>query len=131
MRGWHWPAFNVANMAIVGAAIALVLHSIRNTGGSVTKEHALRQPGRYWRQWSSCLLWHPRGNVTANCVVEILMACDNRREVPRLRVRDDSGHDELSLRPKVRGQVNVTVIHRGKPDPEVSSRQPTRDAKQI
>ena len=28
LRGWHWPAFNVADMAIVGGAIALVLLSL-------------------------------------------------------------------------------------------------------
>lgn len=28
LRGWHWPAFNIADMAIVGGAIALVLHSL-------------------------------------------------------------------------------------------------------
>jgi signal peptidase II len=28
LRGWHWPAFNFADMAIVGGAAALVLHSL-------------------------------------------------------------------------------------------------------
>ena len=28
LRGWHWPAFNIADMAIVGGAIALVLQSL-------------------------------------------------------------------------------------------------------
>lgn len=28
LRGWHWPAFNIADMGIVGGAIALVLHSL-------------------------------------------------------------------------------------------------------
>ena len=28
LRGWHWPAFNIADMAIVGGAIALVLLSL-------------------------------------------------------------------------------------------------------
>ena len=27
LRGWHWPAFNIADMAIVGGAIALVAQS--------------------------------------------------------------------------------------------------------
>jgi signal peptidase II len=28
LRGWHWPAFNLADMAIVAGAFALVLHSL-------------------------------------------------------------------------------------------------------
>ncbi|VTY39846.1 Lipoprotein signal peptidase [Xylophilus ampelinus] len=28
LRGWHWPAFNLADMAIVGGAIALVVLSL-------------------------------------------------------------------------------------------------------
>lgn len=28
LRGWHWPAFNIADMAIVGGAIALVIVSV-------------------------------------------------------------------------------------------------------
>ena len=28
LRGWHWPAFNIADMAIVGGAMALVLQSL-------------------------------------------------------------------------------------------------------
>ncbi|MCO5336982.1 signal peptidase II [Delftia tsuruhatensis] len=28
LRGWHWPAFNIADMAIVGGVIALVLQSL-------------------------------------------------------------------------------------------------------
>lgn len=28
ISGWHWPAFNIADMAIVGGAIALVLQSL-------------------------------------------------------------------------------------------------------
>ena len=28
LRGWHWPAFNIADMAIVGGAIALVVVSL-------------------------------------------------------------------------------------------------------
>lgn len=32
LRGWHWPAFNIADMAIVGGAIALVLQSLIGTG---------------------------------------------------------------------------------------------------
>lgn len=28
LRGWHWPAFNIADMAIVGGAIALVVQSL-------------------------------------------------------------------------------------------------------
>jgi len=31
LRGWHWPAFNIADMAIVGGAIALVLQSLLAT----------------------------------------------------------------------------------------------------
>ena len=31
LRGWHWPAFNIADMAIVGGAIALVLQSLMST----------------------------------------------------------------------------------------------------
>lgn len=27
LRGWHWPAFNIADMAIVGGALALVIVS--------------------------------------------------------------------------------------------------------
>lgn len=30
LRGWHWPAFNIADMAIVGGAFALVLQSLMN-----------------------------------------------------------------------------------------------------
>ncbi|CAN5472755.1 signal peptidase II [soil metagenome] len=39
LRGWHWPAFNIADMAIMGGAIALVLQSlvsVENT--AATKE---------------------------------------------------------------------------------------------
>ena len=28
LRGWHWPAFNIADMAITGGAIALVVVSL-------------------------------------------------------------------------------------------------------
>lgn len=28
LRGWHWPAFNIADMAIMGGAIALVVVSL-------------------------------------------------------------------------------------------------------
>ena len=28
LRGWHWPAFNIADMAIVVGAIALAVHSL-------------------------------------------------------------------------------------------------------
>lgn len=28
LRGWHWPAFNIADMAIMGGAIALVVQSL-------------------------------------------------------------------------------------------------------
>ena len=28
LHGWHWPAFNIADMAIVGGAIALVVQSL-------------------------------------------------------------------------------------------------------
>ncbi len=31
LRGWHWPAFNIADMAIVGGAIALTVHSLVST----------------------------------------------------------------------------------------------------
>ncbi|MGN6827134.1 signal peptidase II [Paucibacter sp. M5-1] len=37
LRGWHWPAFNIADMAIMGGAIALVLQSlvgVENPGGA-------------------------------------------------------------------------------------------------
>ncbi len=30
LRGWHWPAFNIADMAIVGGAIALVVVSLQS-----------------------------------------------------------------------------------------------------
>jgi signal peptidase II len=30
LRGWHWPAFNIADMAIMGGAIALVVQSLRS-----------------------------------------------------------------------------------------------------
>ena len=28
LRGWHWPAFNIADMAIMGGATALVIASL-------------------------------------------------------------------------------------------------------
>lgn len=28
LRGWHWPAFNIADMAIMGGAFVLVTHSL-------------------------------------------------------------------------------------------------------
>jgi signal peptidase II len=28
LRQWHWPAFNVADMAIVGGAISLIVASL-------------------------------------------------------------------------------------------------------
>lgn len=31
LRGWHWPAFNIADMAIMGGAFALVIHSFLST----------------------------------------------------------------------------------------------------
>lgn len=40
LRGWHWPAFNIADMAIVGGAIALVLLSL--VGGK--NRAAAREP---------------------------------------------------------------------------------------
>lgn len=34
LRGWHWPAFNIADMAIVGGAMALVLQSLMSVKNS-------------------------------------------------------------------------------------------------
>jgi signal peptidase II len=40
LRGWHWPAFNLADMAIVGGAAALTLLSLRSFENLQTgKEH--------------------------------------------------------------------------------------------
>ncbi|PZP90973.1 MAG: signal peptidase II [Variovorax paradoxus] len=40
LRGWHWPAFNLADMAIVGGAVALVLLSLMSVESRQTsKEH--------------------------------------------------------------------------------------------
>lgn len=40
LRGWHWPAFNFADMAIVGGAAALVLLSLMSVESRQTsKEH--------------------------------------------------------------------------------------------
>lgn len=39
LRGWHWPAFNIADMAIVGGAVALVLQSLM----SVEKSAAAKE----------------------------------------------------------------------------------------
>lgn len=36
LRGWHWPAFNIADMAIVAGAIALVLQSFVRDEDSTT-----------------------------------------------------------------------------------------------
>ena len=33
-RGWHWPAFNIADMAIVGGAVALVLQTLLSAENS-------------------------------------------------------------------------------------------------
>jgi len=33
-RGWHWPAFNIADMAIVGGAVLLVLFSLTSLDNS-------------------------------------------------------------------------------------------------
>ena len=39
VRGWHWPAFNIADMAIVGGAIALVAQSFMSVENpAATKE---------------------------------------------------------------------------------------------
>ena len=38
LRGWHWPAFNIADMAIVGGAIALVVQSLVSVENSAAKE---------------------------------------------------------------------------------------------
>ena len=35
LRGWHWPAFNIADMAIVGGAIALLVVSLMNGDGPI------------------------------------------------------------------------------------------------
>ena len=34
LRGWHWPAFNIADMAIVGGAVALVLQTLLSAENS-------------------------------------------------------------------------------------------------
>ena len=34
LRGWHWPAFNIADIAIVSGAVALVLRSLVKVEGS-------------------------------------------------------------------------------------------------
>ena len=39
--GWHWPAFNIADMAIVGGAIALVVQSLVSVD-----EHAAAKESR-------------------------------------------------------------------------------------
>jgi signal peptidase II len=40
LRGWHWPAYNLADMAIVGGAVALVLLSLMSVESRQTsKEH--------------------------------------------------------------------------------------------
>jgi len=28
LHGWHWPAFNIADMAIVGGAVGLIASSV-------------------------------------------------------------------------------------------------------
>lgn len=38
LRGWHWPAFNIADMAIVGGAIALVVQSLTGAEKSTAAE---------------------------------------------------------------------------------------------
>ena len=39
LHGWHWPAFNIADMAIVGGAIALVAQSFMSVENpAATKE---------------------------------------------------------------------------------------------
>ena len=40
VRGWHWPAFNIADMAIVVAAIALVLQSLMSVENYVTAKNS-------------------------------------------------------------------------------------------
>ena len=39
LRGWHWPAFNIADMAIVGGAIALVLQSLMCVENPITAKN--------------------------------------------------------------------------------------------
>jgi len=34
LRGWHWPAFNIADIVIVSGAAALVLRSLVKVEGS-------------------------------------------------------------------------------------------------
>lgn len=34
LRGWHWPAFNIADMAIVGGAVALMIQSLMSVENS-------------------------------------------------------------------------------------------------
>lgn len=38
LRGWHWPAFNLADMAIVGGAISLVLLSLVSEKPAAARE---------------------------------------------------------------------------------------------
>ena len=38
IRGWHWPAFNIADMAIMGGALALVLLSLVSTENTAVKK---------------------------------------------------------------------------------------------
>lgn len=38
LRGWHWPAFNIADMAIVGGALVLVLQSLVSGDKQATNE---------------------------------------------------------------------------------------------
>lgn len=40
LRGWHWPAFNIADMAIVGGAIALVLQSLMSVENSAAAKES-------------------------------------------------------------------------------------------
>ena len=40
LRGWHWPAFNIADMAIVGGVVALVLQTLLNTDNAAAAKES-------------------------------------------------------------------------------------------
>lgn len=42
LRGWHWPAFNIADIAIVSGAVALVLQSLAEGAGPDTPRRETR-----------------------------------------------------------------------------------------
>jgi signal peptidase II len=46
LHGWHWPAFNVADMAIVGGAAALVLQSLVSGEKVAVKRRTGLRPGQ-------------------------------------------------------------------------------------